>query len=28
LSTEHLAKAYPEFKADLEKHFIWSQLSL
>ena len=28
LSAEHLAKAYPMFKADLEKHFIWSQLSL
>jgi len=27
-STEHLAKVYPEFKADLEKRYIWSQLSL
>lgn len=28
ISTEHLAKVHPEFKADLEKQFIWSMLAL
>jgi hypothetical protein len=27
-STERLATVYPEFKADLEKRYIWSMLSL
>jgi hypothetical protein len=28
LSTEYLGKVYPEFKADLEKQYIWSTLAL
>lgn len=28
ISTEHLASVYPEFKADLEKRYIWSTLAL
>lgn len=28
ISTEHLANVHPEFKADLEKQFIWSMLAL
>jgi hypothetical protein len=27
-STEYLEKVYPEFKADLEKQYIWSTLAL
>ena len=27
-STERLATVYPEFKADLEKRYIWSMLAL
>ena len=27
-STEYLGKVYPEFKADLEKQYIWSTLAL
>lgn len=28
LSTEYLSRVYPEFKADLEKQYIWSTLAL
>lgn len=28
MSEQQLANVYPEFKADLEKQYIWSQLSL
>ena len=28
LSTEYLGRVYPEFKADLEKQYIWSMLAL
>ena len=28
LSTEYLGNVYPEFKADLEKQYIWSMLAL
>ena len=28
ISVEHLATVYPEFKADLEKQYIWSTLAL
>jgi hypothetical protein len=28
LSTEYLNRVYPEFKADLEKQYIWSTLTL